>query len=246
MARSFGSTTAGLTENIPASLLGWNSDTTISAWAYVNVNSTAVNGHRCGMQSVGAPRGLYLQAYGTSGTSTDWGGVVAGVNYVTAGETLALNQWHHLAFVHNSGTGNQFVYRAGALKNSASLGGYIACIAGDLASVVHQDAGSNYFADLAIWKAMLSAPEISALANGIRPKRIRTPSLAVWIPMDGIESSESDLAGNGLSATLAGTTAFVSGPPFDPQTSRWPQPAPFVPQVSVAYQRAQQILMTGP
>jgi hypothetical protein len=249
MARSFSGSSAGFTGNQPAILAGYPGDLTLSVWTYLNATGTTSSGHWAGMIGAAfANRGIGVQAYGVFGSSTNWGGIFRGINWVDSGETLSLNQWHHLVFVHNSGTGNQFTYRDGSAKATAALGGYNSAIAGDLVNVGHNDANNNYFADFAMWTVMLSGAEITSLANGVRPKRIRTPSLIVWYPMDGIESPEADLSGNHLTGTLAGTTGLVAGPPFQPQTSRWPQlpPFTFIPQISVSYQRAQQILMTGP
>jgi hypothetical protein len=67
-----------------------------------------------------------------------------------------------------------------------------------------------------------------------------------WWPLDGFASPEVDLSRNAFNGALTGTTAAF-GPPLMPFTPRTPQfwitPPP---QVSVSYQRAQQILMTGP
>jgi hypothetical protein len=64
-----------------------------------------------------------------------------------------------------------------------------------------------------------------------------------WWPLDGQQSPELDLSGSAQNMTLTGTSLGF-GPPYMMQSR--PQLAPFIPQISVSYQRAQQILMTGP
>jgi hypothetical protein len=71
-------------------------------------------------------------------------------------------------------------------------------------------------AEGAIWNAELSANEVSALANGVSPSRIRGSNLVTYIPF-GIGSPDPDFSGNGYNATLTGSPVPGDHPPVGPQ-----------------------------
>lgn len=86
-------------------------------------------------------------------------------------------------------------------------------------------------ADVAIWNTALSAHEALALASGVRPYHIRNNgSLKAYFPLDGIGSSEADLSGNAIAATLTGTAGGF-GPPFSPYTGLRTSVSPGAPNV---------------
>jgi hypothetical protein len=102
-------------------------------------------------------------------------------------------------------------------------------------------------ADIAVWQGIvLTQTEITGLSKGTRPKDVRPGNIKAYWPLYGLQSPEPDLSGLANNGTLTGT-ASAFGPPYAPFTPRWPQswfPPP--PQITISYQRAQQILMTGP
>jgi hypothetical protein len=165
--------------------------------------------------------------------------------------SLTASTWYHVLATGDGSTGTVTGYVNGVNDGSATVGG---------PTTLHQ--GGNFWfgndfgapsrfytgriADGALWSTLLTQIEISALANGARPFMIRRAALRGWWPLGGLNSPEEELSGNAQNGTLTGTTSAF-GPAIMLQTPRWPfnfLPPP--PQVSVSYQRAQQILMTGP
>jgi hypothetical protein len=172
-----------------------------------------------------------------------------GINpQAVANATSSTGSWFHLAATYVT-TPLTTLYVNGVAQTTTSA--TAADFSGDRMTI-----GSNpplngaWFnglsADATIWTTNLSATEVAALANGVRPNAIRPSSLVRWWALDGRQSPEPDLSGNAQNMTLTGTSLGF-GPPymmFSPRRS--PVPAPSPPQVVVSYQRAQQILMTGP
>jgi hypothetical protein len=106
-----------------------------------------------------------------------------------------------------------------------------------------------------LWFASLTAAEIGALAKGARPIQARPAALKLWWPLDGYRAPAFDrmpLAnhGNATGTALAAgppliaPTPFISPPPSPSAIMAFLQAPPS--HISVSYQRAQQILMTGP
>jgi hypothetical protein len=103
-------------------------------------------------------------------------------------------------------------------------------------------------ADVAYWNVALTAAEILALANGARPFTIRPQSLLLYYPLDGLQSPEPNLAGNGTyNLTLQNSPSADFGPPLAPFTPRWPQ-FPFVtaaPTFNPAWARGKNVVIEG-
>jgi hypothetical protein len=102
---------------------------------------------------------------------------------------------------------------------------------------------SDFFQSNTAW----STSQVLGFHNGQRPPAIDPVGIAAggYWPLDGLQSPEPDLSGNKHNGTLTGT-ASAFGPAVALQTPRRPQYFYVPPQISVSYQRAQQILMTGP
>lgn len=103
-------------------------------------------------------------------------------------------------------------------------------------------------ADAAIWNAVLTDGEVSALANGARPGMIEYNNLAIWLPLEGLTSPEPDLSGNVMNGTLTGT-AFAPGPPLMTMIPRWgPQyfaSAPVTPWIPIKKDRRNWLIRRG-
>jgi hypothetical protein len=157
--------------------------------------------------------------------------------------------WCHSAFTYSAANGLRTYFNGASDGTTASTGNPAnASAAPFTVSVDTNNAGRNYsgsIADATLWSAELSAAEIVALAKGARPRSIRPLGLSVWWPLDGLRSPEPDLSGNARNGVLSGSS-IGSGPPFMAFTPRWREYLPPISQISVSYQRAQQILMTGP
>jgi hypothetical protein len=160
--------------------------------------------------------------------------------------TISANTWYHV--VQTVDTTSITAYVNGTSDGQNVTGAQ--SFSGTSAQIGYDNSNAHWngrIADIAIWNVVLTANEISALAKGARPHQIRKPNLIYWAPLDGKQSPEPDLSGKAISGTLTGTS-LAFGPPYMPFTPRWPISLPEPPpsQISVSYQRAQQILMTGP
>lgn len=74
-------------------------------------------------------------------------------------------------------------------------------------------------ADFAIWRGVvLSANEITSLAKGTPPAKIRSSSLSLYLPLWGASGTgnEPDLSGQRNACVLTGTTATASHSPVSP------------------------------
>jgi hypothetical protein len=81
---------------------------------------------------------------------------------------------------------------------------------------------AGLIADIALWSVVLTAGEVKALADGVRPYNIRPKSIIAYWPLDGLQSPEPELSGNAFNGTLTGT-AFAPGPPVTMFTPKWPR-----------------------
>jgi hypothetical protein len=153
-------------------------------------------------------------------------GIISGVAFMSGSATYSTNTWHHgLITADGASPPNWGLYFDGV-----NIGGRGPSTASTPTAVSAgaESASGNFFpgnvADAAVWTATLTQLEITALASGVRPNRIRPRSLAGWWPLDGLRSPEPDLSGFVHNGTLTGTAAAF-GPPFAPFTPRWPMGA---------------------
>lgn len=94
-------------------------------------------------------------------------------------------------------------------------------------------AGTGIFAagrmaEFAIYNALLTPDEIAVLAKGMPPSRVRSNSLAIYLPLWG---PPADLSGNGNNGTLIGTSVVDHAPtaPYAPAPIEAPQVATAAP-----------------
>lgn len=71
-------------------------------------------------------------------------------------------------------------------------------------------------AELAIWKAALSAGEIAGLGRGASALRYRPNSLVAYYPLIGLGSAERSLVTGGPSAAITGSIPWATHPPVAP------------------------------
>jgi hypothetical protein len=119
------------------------------------------------------------------------------------------------------------------------------------------DRFSGNLAHLAIWTCVLTQQEVWSLYIDKLPHQVRPLSLAGYWPLDGYGHPALDRSIYKQNGVLTGT-GFATGPPrFSDAPILYPIPDPraVMPAVAtppppthitVSYQRAQQILMTGP
>ncbi len=137
------------------------------------------------------------------------------VGIVVGAATITDTNWHHCAARRS---GNDFTtFIDGAVDGTAT-----AAIGQENCNTGSQWASEGWFglrlagsiAEAAIWDVALSDGEVTALAKGVLPSRIRRASLGGYWPFHGIQSPEPDFSGSGNSATLTGT-AKANHPPVN-------------------------------
>lgn len=146
-----------------------------------------------------------------SGTTTVSGGVSAGI---------ALNTWDHCLCLWDGTTIRTYV-NANEKKNDTNTGTILNTsealgVGGHVASTTRRLEGR--VADAAIYAVALNTDEISMLAAGISPLRVRPSDLRGYWPIYGNSDPEPDFSGGGHNLTLN------SAPP---QADHAPVQAPF-------------------
>lgn len=133
--------------------------------------------------------------------------------------------WANHVFTWDNSAGQKY-YLNGVQKGSNVTTSFVAtvttqCTVGN-SGLVLLGGINGAIADFDMWTVVLSAGEISALSNGVRPNAVRGGPTRLWLPLDGQQSPEPDLSGNANNGMLTGT-ALAPGPPINLFTPRWPQ-----------------------
>jgi hypothetical protein len=190
---------------------------TVAAW--INLDSAALSGTVFRVVAeFDNNYGMFVHV--TAGVpKVSYGSIGGGADGTT---TPSASTWYHLA---QTVTGQGATAGQGYLNGATD--GAAWTVSGHAATTTFYAGNDNLgppligsLADVAIWTVALTPTEIQGLSRGTRPSRIRPTNL--WWPLDGLQSPEPDLSGNKNNATLTGTTK-ASGPPYMPQTRRWPQ-----------------------
>ena len=160
----------------PATLSGWFKTDDLSVNQVVVANSTSTTGI-----------GVYLIVRGlTAGdplSATDYDGSTSA--QANSAATLTTGAWHHGGAVFN-GVSSRDVYLNGTKTSNtttvtSTIGStnrtYVACL------IPGNSNFSGLIAEAAIWNVALSADEMSALAKGCSPLRIRPASLVYYLPL---------------------------------------------------------------
>lgn len=156
----------------------------------------------------------------------NFNGTVFGI--LDFGPVISANTWYDLVFVGTS-TNSRTGYANGA--NSATDTVSVSVGATQTAlwvgtydqTQLTTNTISGSLADLALWNVALTPGEVSALASGMRPNRVRPGALRLWLPLDGLASPEPDFSGGAFNGTLFNGPTLGAGPPVTLFTPRWPQ-----------------------
>jgi hypothetical protein len=70
-------------------------------------------------------------------------------------------------------------------------------------------------AEIGVWAAALTAPEVLALASGVNPRQVRPQSLFTYWPLYGSVSPEISLLNASHNLTITGTLAEADHPPIN-------------------------------
>lgn len=130
----------------------------------------------------------------------------------------AINAWHHLCVTYDYGSAsnNPTIYLDGVSQSltttaptgsvATQVGNYL--IGNSCTAPTNSGAGSD-LAEFALWDRLLSASEITALANGM-PAWSFPSSLVCYLPLTGADTVDYKSGSN----TITGTTVQVLDPPI--------------------------------
>jgi hypothetical protein len=179
----------------------------------MNKASAATNGFLAGiMRNTGSNwYGFYIFA-NSSGIVT---ATVANNNVFAQGESTtsySANTWHHVCGVFSSNTSRTiYLDGAGSATNTTSLTPTLIDIV-TLAAARKSGFVDNYLngslAEVAIWSAGLTEPEVKSLSAGMSPKLVRPQSLVLYVPL--IRSPQDQKAA--LAFTTEGSPTVASHP----------------------------------
>jgi hypothetical protein len=130
-------------------------------------------------------------------------------------QTLSVGTWYAITGVFTNSTTYEIYVDAAAGNENLNTGTVT------LATLTQFDVGSfragagtygnGDIAEVAVWDAALTVPEITSLAARVSPQQIRPGNLVAYAPLMGKSSPEPELV-SGLSLTLTNTPAEAVHP----------------------------------
>ena len=186
----------------------------------------------------------YLWNFGNSGDQPSFQQYTDGNLYVGFGSRVIVastgfvsGTWGYWLYQWNNGANTEALYNNNTLIGSSSSGigfgtgtGYNL---GNSATFAGLNPLNGQQCELTYWSGInLTTNEIAALVTGARSTRIRSASIALYVPMFGLQSPEPDLSGNAYAGTVTGT-ALANHAPITPFTPKNVTPG-YVPPASAA------------
>ncbi len=132
--------------------------------------------------------------------------------------TYSTNTWTHAAMTgSNAGptyTRNVWLNAAGNATgtNTFTASGLNVTSIGRLSTSTPTNYFNGSIAEAGIWNVVLTLNEITALAQGLRPRFVRPRSLVAYWPLFGLHSPEVDLSGTAQNMVITGATASNHAP----------------------------------
>lgn len=191
-----------------------NNTTPITLACWFNAGNTAVD---MGLVNISYSAGTRFNQI-QLGASGDLMARVTGVNTVRSTNTFSLNTWNHAAGVFTSSTSTT-VYLNGTGEQTITYTSTLQSILNRFSFGVRINTGTNpvastYFngklAEIAMWQAALTKPEIQELAAGIKPIFVRPESLYIYVPLMEQVYDYNDNPDSGRPFTLNGGASLVS------------------------------------
>jgi hypothetical protein len=126
--------------------------------------------------------------------------------------SYSANTWHHVCGVYSSNTSRTiYLDGAGSATNTTSLTPTLIDIV-SIAAARKSGFVDNYLngslAEVAIWNAALTEPEVKSLSAGMSPKLVRPQSLVLYVPL--IRSPQDQKAA--LAFTTQGSPTVATHP----------------------------------
>lgn len=232
MARDFNGSTGYLVRTnspitgYPFSMGGWvKFDTAAASQSFLSLDDAGFGTERfvVGHNGGGASVKFRCLAVNSAGSA----GIAVGATTVSTGT------WYHVMGVFRSTTDRElYVNGVSDATNTTSIapafGNIVRVRVGATAVTV---SGVIQFWDgpvgeCGVWNVTLSVAEISALARGVNPIRVRPSALVAYVPVHGVSSPENDMVNTGT-YTVNGTAPYAAHPPVQPPFfgSAW---APYV------------------
>jgi len=213
MARSFNGSTYQLTNTSGAAVSGVPA--TFAAWYKPNALSS--DAEICGCSNPGSTTQLFrLMVLGTDKVFAQFRSDSSAITSATGTTNLTVGVWCHVAATFDA-SGNVEVFHNGSSEATGSFAGSpsITLSCTDI-GYLNRPSDINFangdIAEVGMWSAVLSDNEISALARGSRVRHIRPGSLALDVPIEGLQSPEPDYSGNGIDMTVTGATYATHAP----------------------------------
>lgn len=122
--------------------------------------------------------------------------------------------------------GSSIATRTDPLVTYSAGTGYSYCI-GNLPSGANVDCRGT-MAEYAQWDSVLSADDVSALADGFSPLLVSPATLNLYVPLIGKTSPESEIINN-AAFTVSGTSTATHPPIIRPQSPYYPSFTPAAP-----------------
>jgi len=178
---------------------------TMSAWVNPRTFNLGVYRHILLLRSGSASGGNYSGFWIYSSDIRAYDDANGAQGYATA--TITSNTWQHIAFTKTSSS-NRVIYVSGTpiQTNTATLSN------GSTRTniVINTNSGTGSagsypydgaIAEVALWNVTLSSGELSSLANGISPLRVRPANLIFYAPLYDTGATSINMVGQVLGQT---------------------------------------------
>lgn len=162
---------------------------------------------------------LNMSEFSHGQTSVAWGhpGIV---NFAHPTVLTVTNVWHNLVAYWDNAASNSAIYLDGVFGTTVAASGSLTP-SGHSLFLGARDTGlaqayNGVLAEVGIWNAALKQVEITALAKGIPPNRVRRTKLVGYWPLYGVASPEPDLSGNVQNGVKTNATPVTHCPVSNP------------------------------
>lgn len=189
---------------------------TISAWMHstsLTVNQTVLQIQDKDVES----HGFTLQALGAfGGDPVRFAALDGGSGAADTSISYTINTWHHVCGIETSSTSRAAFIdggNKGTDTDSITPAGLDSVSIGRRGDSTPGPYFDGYIAEVAIWNASLSDPEVAILALGYSPLLIRPQNLVAYWPLIGRTSPEIDIVG-GFDLTLFSSPTTIAHPPM--------------------------------